>query len=161
MPISPTRSAPRTLNALLLAMGLFLLFGCANTRVGESTHEPAASQPDRWPTATGGLSTMREDCDVLDGTALPGGAFVFALTDPVLPDHAPVPRNRSERVVFAHLYETLVNVTCDGRLVAGLATNWTCTEDSTTWVFTLRKDEASYIDYPAFRFDRLCRPVSP
>ena len=41
-------------------------------------------------------------------------------------------------MVFAHLYETLITVDCEGNLKPGLASAWACTEDSTLWVFTLR-----------------------
>ncbi len=51
-----------------------------------------------------------------------------------------MPHNPSERIVFAQLYETLVNMDCDGKLRPGLARQWTCTNDSTVWVFTLRED---------------------
>jgi len=117
-----------------------LLGGCGGPGGAHLGDDPVAISPDRWPGGGGTLSTSRAGCDVLSGSAVPAGEFVFALTDVVDPDHAPIPRNRSERVVFAQLYETLVNVGCDGTARAGLADNWTCTEDSTTWVFTLRED---------------------
>ncbi|MCB1184848.1 hypothetical protein KDM41_15575, partial [bacterium] len=96
--------------------------------------------PDLWPAADGTLTPAREGCDVGDGPALAGGRWVVGVTDPVQPRHAPVPRNAGERLVFAQLYETLVNVGCDGEARPGLASTWACTEDSTTWVFTLRPD---------------------
>ena len=124
-----------------MAVGLLLVLnGCSSTGGGGSSSGPAEILPDRWPAADGTLSTAREGCEVLSDPAEPGGNFIFALTDEVRPQHAPVPHNRSERVVFAQLYETLVNVACDGTATAGLAENWTCTEDSTTWIFTLRED---------------------
>ncbi|PIE75863.1 hypothetical protein CSA17_05265 [bacterium DOLJORAL78_65_58] len=64
--------------------------------------------------------------------------MVVALTDSVLPNRAPIPHNPSERLVFSHLYETLVTVDCAGRLQPGLASSWSCTEDSTLWVFKIR-----------------------
>lgn len=87
----------------------------------------------------------RPDCDPLPGSALPGGSFVFTLMDSVSPGHAPVPHNEAERLVFGHLYETLVQVDCQGKPQPGLAEHWTCTEDSTIWVFTLR-DQARFWD---------------
>ncbi len=76
---------------------------------------------------------------MLAGPTAPGGHFVFSLTDSVLPSRAPVPHNGSERVVFAQLYETLVQVDCSGEMKPGLAESWTCAEDSTVWVFTIRE----------------------
>jgi len=125
---------------LLLVWVLVLLSGCGGSSGHGPAHDTVAIRLDQWPTTGGALSTVRTGCDVLAGASQPGGTFVFALTDPVLPTHAPVPRNRSERVVFAQLYETLVDVDCEGTVVPGLAAKWTCTEDSTTWVFTLRED---------------------
>jgi len=131
-----TRWAARPVLALA---GLILLSGCGGSHRLPATTNPATITGDRWPTSNGGLSSHRSGCDVLDGVPLPGGEFTIALTQSVRPANAPVPRNGAERVVFAQLYETLVNVACDGALTAGLATAWTCTDDSTTWVFTIRE----------------------
>lgn len=136
----PARRRPRW-SRLLLAAAILSLAGCAGSGPGNQGHDHHAThrQPDQWPGADGRLSTARAGCDVLSGPARAGGTFVFALTEPVEPGHAPVPHNRAERVVFAQLYETLVNVACDGTVTPGLAVNWACTNDSTTWVFTLRE----------------------
>ncbi len=133
---------PANLKAALTAavIGvLWLVAGCGGTGGDHAADDPAVIVPSQWPAANGTLSTTRAGCDVLGADALPGGNFTFALTETVDAAHAPVPHNCAERVVFAQLYETLVNVTCDGVAVAGLAENWTCTADSTTWVFTIRE----------------------
>jgi hypothetical protein len=88
----------------------------------------------------GALTSSREGCEVLAGPAAPGGNFTVTLTEEVQPGRAPIPHNGSERLVFAQLYETLVQVDCAGETRPGLAERWTCTEDSTVWVFTLRQD---------------------
>ncbi len=132
-------SSPQlTLTAAMVGL-LLVLSGCAGSGGGGEAQDSARVVPDRWRAAEGGLSTVRAGCDVLGEPAEPGGHFTFALTDEVRPKHAPVPHNRAERVVFAQLYETLVNVACDGTASAGLAEHWTCTADSTTWIFTLRE----------------------
>lgn len=94
---------------------------------------------DLWPDSkSDSLVPDRPGCDVLAGPAAPGGHFVFALTESVLPAHAPVAHNRSERVVFAQLYETLINVDCTGQVRAGLAESWTSSTDRLVWTLTLR-----------------------
>ena len=103
------------------AMALSLIFlvfwgtGCG----GSSGTGPAGglttNEVDLWPAGQGGgLASAREGCDVLSAEARPGGNFVFALTDSVQPGRAPIPHNHAERVVFAQLYETLVQVDCAG-----------------------------------------------
>jgi len=131
--------AKNCLSGLLLSL-LVVVAGCGSIGgpQGGGAHDDYT--PVQWPGELGSLSTERSDCDVLSGDASPQGEFTFGLTEAVTPQHAPVPQNRSERVVFAQLYETLVNVACDGTITPGLAKLWTCTNDSTTWVFTLRDD---------------------
>jgi hypothetical protein len=61
-----------------------------------------------------------------------------ALGGPVAADHAPVPTNDAERIVFRQLYETLVRVDCAGVVRPGLATRWQSDAGDTRWTFTLR-----------------------
>jgi hypothetical protein len=63
-----------------------------------------------------------------------------ALTERVDPANAPHPSNESERLVFRQLYETLVRVDCDGRVVPALAASWRRSVDGRTWIVTLRPD---------------------
>ena len=121
--------------ALLLAAG-----GCGRGKGVRTETTPLTEQlwPDQDP--DGQPVPWRSGCAVLDGPSLPGGEFTVLLNESVDPAHAPVPHNPGERLVFAQLYETLVNVACDGRILPGLARHWACTEDSTVWVFTLRTD---------------------
>jgi hypothetical protein len=119
---------------------MLLAAGCGGTSGSGSGDKESRPVLNMWPSGErGGLSATREGCDVLAGPAVTGGSFIFALTDSVLPGRAPIPHNTSERIVFAQLYETLVNVDCAGQMRPGLAEQWTCTEDSTVWVFTLRE----------------------
>ena len=99
----------------------------------------ACAHPSHAP-----LASARGGSDCL--LAPPRGAGVrapvitVALTDSVDPTHAPVPRNDAERLVFRHLYETLVRFDCDGRPVPALAESWTSSEGGRRWAFTLRAD---------------------
>ena len=67
------------------------------------------------------------------------------LVDPVEPAHVPAAVNDSEDLVFRQLYETLVQVDCDGRILPGLASSWESRDFGRTWVFTLR-DSAYFSD---------------
>ena len=126
--------------ALALIFLLYLLTACGGTSGPDSSDQTALPAIDLWPDGQGsGMTTTRDGCDLMAGPTLPGGDFAFTLTDPVLPVHAPIPRNISERVVFAQLYETLVQVDCSGQERPGLAECWTSTEDLTEWTFTLRE----------------------
>ncbi len=138
-------TSPRAALTAMTICALLLLGGCGGSG-GSGPHTGSTiTVPDQWPGVDGTLSTVRAGCDVRSGETVPGGHFTFALNEEVEPEHAPVPHNRAERVVFAQLYETLVTVACDGTVSPGLAEHWTCTEDSTTWVFTLR-DGARFWD---------------
>jgi hypothetical protein len=56
------------------------------------------------------------------------------------PAHAPFPRSPSERIVFRHLYQTLIRVDCAGAVLPGLAASWTGSDGGLTWTFLLRED---------------------
>ncbi len=139
----PAQGAARLRHVIVVtALGslLFLFTGCGGTSGTDSPDQPGRSAIDLWPGEKGGsLTPVRQGCDILAGPVSPGGHFVFALTDPVLPEHAPVPVNRSERVVFAQLYETLVNVDCSGAVRPGLAESWAPSADGLVWTLTLRE----------------------
>jgi hypothetical protein len=126
------------LAALVLAVALAGISGCGGG-APEPGSAPGEDRVQLWP-GEAELTSERPGCDVLSGPAEPGGTFTVALFDTVDPGRAPVPHNQAERLIFAQLYETLVNVDCDGSVRPGLAERWACTEDSTVWVFTLRQD---------------------
>ena len=56
----------------------------------------------------------------------------------VRPEVAPRPSTWAERFVFAHAYETLVRVDCNGQPTAGLAKSWTPIDANTRWRVVLR-----------------------
>ena len=136
--IVPAMVRAMVVPAMLLA--LFSVLGCQPSPPVGSGLFGLPAEPVLWPGEDGDPDILRANCDPLPGNVTPGGTFLFALTDSVLPQRAPVPHNSSERIVFAQLYETLVNLDCAGYLSPGLAEHWTCTQDSTVWVFTIRQD---------------------
>lgn len=135
------RRAVGALCALVALLAAVLLAGCAATGGAPGAGATSTAGSDGTApaeTALAGAAPVAE-CLPATGTPAAGGTFVFALTDSVRPQLAPVPRNRAERVVFAQLYETLVRVACDGTVSPGLAAHWSCGADSLIWVFTLRE----------------------
>jgi len=78
-------------------------------------------------------------CLIAAGRPASRDTVAIALTDPVDPAHAPLPRNVAERFVFAQLYETLVRVDCQGRVLPALARSWEQGPEG-RWTVTLRSD---------------------
>jgi len=78
------------------------------------------------------------NCALISEPGLP--IATVALGDVVSPANAPRPSNESERLVFRQLYETLVRVDCNGRVVPGLAMSWRLSIDGRTWILALRPD---------------------
>lgn len=74
-----------------------------------------------------------------------GGEIVVSFSEAVDLRSAPIPINESERILFRHLYETLVRVDCEGRLHSALASRWWKREDGRVWEFELR-DGARFSD---------------
>lgn len=70
----------------------------------------------------------------------PEATLTVAATHALDPAHAPVPHNPSERLLFRHLYDTLVQVDCEGHLLPGLAESWSSDADGRSWQFRLRED---------------------
>lgn len=95
-------------------------------------------------------------CTVAAGTAADRDTIAVALTEPVDPGHAPVPRNDAERLVFAHLYETLIRVDCAGRVLPGLASAW-ASGPGGRWTFALRDDARFWDGAPVTARDVLAR----
>ena len=78
-------------------------------------------------------------CLIAAGRPASRDTVTIALTEPVDPAHAPLPRNVAERFLFAQLYETLIHVDCQGRVLPALAGSW---EQGAAgrWTVTLRSD---------------------
>jgi hypothetical protein len=71
--------------------------------------------------------------------------ITIGLTDAVDPQHAPLPRNDAERLVFRHLYDTPVHFDCEGHAQPELAEKWVKDDDGRRWTFRLR-DDAQFWD---------------
>jgi len=101
---------------------------------------PHAELPLPPPAPAPGDST----CTIAAGRAAARDTITLAVTDPVDPGHAPLPRNDAERLVFGQLYESLIRVDCQGRPMPGLAATWEQAPGD-RWGFTLR-DNARFWD---------------
>jgi hypothetical protein len=64
----------------------------------------------------------------------------IGLGERVNPANAPHPSNDSERLLFRQVYETLVRVDCEGRVVPALAASWQLDATGRTWTVTLREN---------------------
>lgn len=119
----------------LLLAGTLLVSACGgpptvDTDPGTAA-DPAHDSSVAW--ADPGL------CRPLPGQAARGGDLVLALAEAVDPSHAPVATTHAERVVFANLYETLVRLSCEGRLEPGLAARWERLDGGRRWRLHLRE----------------------
>ncbi|UCC84832.1 MAG: hypothetical protein JSW46_07915 [Gemmatimonadota bacterium] len=97
-------------------------------------------QPEAPPSAA-----AEDECELLPEPGDVPGEITVATLDPLAVGHAPWPQNDGERLVFRHLYETLLRVDCRGSVYPGLAESWSSARDGRVWMFTLR-DGASFWD---------------
>lgn len=110
----------------------------------------ACVPPSVTPPAAGGAAADERagaECLLATGDAPASRAtrVTIGLVEPVDPARAPVPQSDGERVVFAHLYEPLVRMNCDGRVLPALAASWERHDGGRRWTFRLR-DDAQFWD---------------
>lgn len=110
---------------------------------------PPSAEPS--PLAGGGAPLSDTSCALATGTVVPRDTVTLAVTEPVDPAHAPLPRNDAERLVFAQLYESLLRVDCQGRPLAALAKSWS--QDGDRWTFALREDARFWDGAPVTALD--------
>ena len=106
---------------MLLAVVIAGLHGCATPSRTSVDHPIATSK-----------------CAV-GSTGVPVESIAVAATAPINPAHAPFPTNSAERFVFAQLYETLIDVDCEGHAYPGLAKSWTTDATKTRVTLVLRE----------------------
>lgn len=122
------RSVPSRLFVLLLAAAP----GC-------SPPPPPAGAPVASPLpAAAPARPARPSCGPFGIATRAVASLTVRLPGTLRPAHAPEPRTDAERVVFRHLYETLVTLDCEGELRAGLADSWAADADARRWTFRLR-----------------------
>jgi hypothetical protein len=102
------------------------------------------------PAVDGEVPARDAACIVIDADAADAADLVVVgVQQGVDPANAPVPQNDAERLAFAQVYETLVRVDCNGRVVAGLADSWSADEARRRWAFRLRPGAAFHDGEPA------------
>lgn len=79
-------------------------------------------------------------CEILPKPASGPDTVTVALLDAIEPGRAPWAGNAGERLVFGHLYETLITVDCLEVVRAGLAESWKSGKGGRRWTFELRRD---------------------
>src|SRR5688500_1232552 len=118
--------------------------GCGSRNATQAAPAPIpVSAPAASPDVTASVAVTpgAAECQLIPAPSEPGDVISsVALTDRVDPANAPVPSNESERLLFRQLYETLVRVDCNGRVVPGLAVSWRLETDGQTWIVTLREN---------------------
>lgn len=75
-------------------------------------------------------------CVIADDAPRPN--LRLALSAAIDGSRAPAPHNADERLIYRQLYETLVTVDCEGRVLPGLAESWSASEQGRVWQFRLR-----------------------
>jgi hypothetical protein len=96
----------------------------------------AACRPAAVPSTS--ASATSDPCVIGPRTVTPGDSVVIAADGIVLPDYALRPTTPADYLVRAQAYETLVRVTCDGRIVPGLAEQWTGDSTGRVWMLSIR-----------------------
>ncbi len=108
---------------------------------------PRAELPPPVP----GAAPSDTSCTLPAGAVVARDTVTVAVTAPVDPTHAPLPRNDAERLVFAQLYESLLRVDCQGRALPALAGSWS--QDGDRWTFALRQDARFWDGAPVTALD--------
>ncbi len=85
-------------------------------------------------------SAASDDCVIVHPSSSGSDTVTFTIADHVDLNHAPVPHNDSERLVYRHLYETVIRLDCNGQPVGGLADSWNSTDGGRSWEFVLSSD---------------------
>lgn len=77
------------------------------------------------------------ECVLVASPSVTKDTVSVTIMDDVQLDHAPVPRNDGERLLYRQLYETLIRLDCNGRPVSSLAKSWSSMDGGRRWEFVL------------------------
>src|SRR5690348_16514190 len=89
------------------------------------------------------------------GVAGLGDTVSLATTAPVDWAHVPIPTNPAERLAFAQLYQTLIDVDCEGHARPALAASWALDATRTHVTLSLRRDAMFWSGKPVTADDVL------
>lgn len=103
----------------------------------------------------GGRSSVKQartpSCETRLPATHPADTLTVAVFDKIDLSHAPRPTNGSERFLFSHLYQTLVNVDCHNQVRRGIAKSWK--EASDGWYIEIQEDAHFWDDTPVTAAD--------
>lgn len=111
-----------------------------------SSSSPRAAAPPPTPVSA---------CVIGAPQGVAGDTLSIATTAPVDWSHVPVPTNAAEQLAFAQLYQTLIDVDCDGHARPALAASWTLDETKTRLTVSLRHDAMFWSGKPVTADDVL------
>lgn len=87
--------------------------------------------------------TSRSACTIAGTASAAPDSVTVAVNAPIDVAHAPIPATAAERFAFAQMFETLINVDCEGHAYPGLARSWTM-DATRTRVTLLIRDGARF-----------------
>ncbi len=90
----------------------------------------------------------RSSCELFSGTMTPADTIRVVLTDRISSEHAPLPRNTGEEILFDHLYGTLTTLDCEGRLLPALAESWSYDARDRSWRFVVSEKAVFWYGTP-------------
>ena len=122
----PSRTSVSTTGRCILVIAVHAAIACGGRGQRSSTSVSGVSVPP--------------SCSVLPRPATPADSISAVFTTPVSTGTAPMPSTPAEQFVFAHAYETLLGIDCQGVVSAGLAKSWTPVAGSDGWRIVLRAD---------------------
>jgi hypothetical protein len=76
-------------------------------------------------------------CPEFPEATLGSDRFLFVLSEPIDPVHAPIPTNDSEAILFGLVYPGLVETDCEGDILPWAATSWEWSAADSSWEFRL------------------------
>ena len=122
------------ISRLLTAIGLLVVLGLA------SCGKPPVTTTDWYPLP---------DCEILAVPKNCVDTVTVALFEPAVPEFAPWGHNADEQRLFYLLYETLINIDCNGDVGPGLAVSWKREDRGRRWTFELRENAIFWDGTPA------------
>lgn len=117
------------------------------------TCAPPSGPPPTSPAAPPPPSVGEYECELISEPEVVPAEISVAILHPLAADHAPWPQNDDERLVFRHLYETLVRVDCRGSVRPGLAESWSSAAGGRIWKLRLRSDASFWDGSPVMADD--------
>jgi hypothetical protein len=98
-------------------------------------------------------SVVPAECEVVVAPTDVPDTISVAVFDAPGPADAPLPHNAGQRLVFHHLYETLITVDCRGEVRGALAASWQKGDRGRRWTLELREGARFWDGRPVTAWD--------